>query len=156
MTRFQILACAAVGLTAAASAQVKPISRADYLKVVDNRFNGADSNHDGQVTRAEALAQQQRDLEGARTQLNAKFTTEFNRLDTNHDGKLSLQEFLAGIPAMKTAESPDQMIARLDANHDGKISAQEFRAPEMAKFDRVDANHDGIVTPQEQQAAGRK
>ena len=156
MTRFLIIGCAAAALASAAGAQDKPIPRAQYQQVVDNRFNSADANHDGQVTKAEALAQQQRDFEKTKAQLVQRFTTEFNRLDTNRDGRLSLQEFLAGIPPIKPTESTDAMIARLDTNHDGKISAAEFRTPEMAKFNRVDANHDGIVTPQEIQAARGK
>jgi Ca2+-binding EF-hand superfamily protein len=158
VTRFLVIGCAGAALASVAAAQTapKPITRAQYQQVVDNRFNKADINHDGQVTKPEAVAQQQRDLDAAKTQLNQKFTVEFNRLDTNRDGKLNLQEFLAGVPVIKSTETADQMIARLDTNRDGKISAEEFRAPEMAKFNRVDANHDGIVTPQEQQAAGRK
>ena len=156
VTRFLIAGCVGLALASAAAAQNKPIARADYVKVVDGHFNGADTNHDGQLTRAEVAAQQQRDLERAKAQLDQRLTSEFTRLDTNRDGKLSLPEFLAGVPPVKTAESADQMIARLDANHDGKISADEFRNPELAKFNRVDANHDGIVTPQEQQAASKR
>ena len=158
MKPIKILGCAAFAVGAAASAQTapKPISRADYIKVVSDRFNAADTNHDGQVTKAEAMAQQQRDLEKTKAQLIQKFTGEFNQLDTNRDGKLTLAEFLAGAPTVKPNQTADQLIARLDTNHDGKISADEFRNPELAKFNRVDANHDGIVTPQEQQAAAKR
>jgi EF-hand domain pair/EF hand len=156
--RLMIIGLAGIALAPAASAQnaPKPIPRADYIKTIDARFNGADANHDGQVTKAEALAQQQRDLAGAKGRVNQQLQESFNRLDTNHDGKLSLQEFMGAAPPVKVAEGPDQMIARLDTNKDGKISAAEFRAPELAKFNRVDANHDGIVTPQEIQAARGK
>jgi len=158
VTRFHILACAAMAVSAAASAQTapKPIARADYIKTVDDHFNGADTNHDGFVSRAELIAQQQRDLDAAKGRINQQLTAKFNQLDTNHDGKLTLQEFLGATPPLKVNETPDQMLARLDANHDGKISAAEFRDPELAKFNRIDTNHDGVVTVQELQAAAAR
>jgi Ca2+-binding EF-hand superfamily protein len=63
---------------------------------------------------------------------------------------------MAAAPPLRTAESPEQMIARLDSNHDGKVSADEFRAPELAKFNRIDANHDGVVSPDEIKAAASR
>ena len=158
MNRFQILACATIALGAAASAQnaPKPVSRGDYLKIVDGRFNNADTNHDGFVSKAEMVAQQQRDVQQAKAALAKKLQDEFKRLDTNHDGKLSLEEFMAAAPAIRVGENADQMMQRLDTNHDGRMSAEEWRSPELAKFNRVDANHDGIVTPAEQQAFNKK
>jgi Ca2+-binding EF-hand superfamily protein len=159
VTRFHILACAGIAISAMASAQnaPKPVARADYIKAVDDHFNGADANHDGFISRAELVAQQQRDLEAAKGRINQQLQIRFNQLDTNHDGKLSLQEFMGVTPALKVNETPEQMLARLDSNHDGKISAAEFRDPELAKFNKIDANHDGVVSVQELQgAAGRK
>src|SRR5206468_12759903 len=103
VTRFHILACAATGLSAAASAQnaPKPVARADYIKVVDGHFNGADTNHDGFISRAELVAQQQRDLDAAKGRINQQLQTKFNQLDTNHDGKLSIQEFMGIAPPLK-------------------------------------------------------
>ena len=155
MTRLPILACAAIALGGAASAQSaqKPISRADYIKTVDGRFNNMDANHDGFLSRAEMAAQAQRDLDLGKAKINQQLVASFNKLDTNHDGKLTLQEFMGAAPAIKLGETPDQIVQRLDSNHDGRISTAEFRDPEVAKFNRVDANHDGIATPQEVQAA---
>jgi Ca2+-binding EF-hand superfamily protein len=158
MTRLQILACLGIALGTAAAAQnaPKPVSRADFIKTGDSQFSGADTNHDGFMSRAELAAQQQRDLDRAKANLNQQFTAKFSQLDTNHDGKLSVQEFIGGVPQLKVADPADQMLARLDANHDGKISAEEFRNSRLAAFNRMDANHDGIVTPQEIQAAKGK
>lgn len=158
MTRSQILASVGIALGAAAGAQnaPKPIARADYIKTVDGRFNGADTNHDGFISKAEVTAQEVRDVATTQAKVNQALQASFTRLDTNHDGKLTLQEFLGAAPPLKSAESPEQMIARFDTNHDGKISAAEYRAPELAKFNKVDANHDGVATPQEIQAANGK
>src|SRR5260221_10485199 len=141
-------------LSSAATAQnaPRPITRSDYLKTTDNQFNGADTNHDGFISRAELLAQQQRDLDTARANLNRTFTAQFNRLDTNHDGKLTLQEFLAGVPPLHVGVPAEQMLQQLDTNHDGKVSAEEFRNSRLAAFNRADVNHDGIVTPAEAQS----
>ncbi|MFL6720743.1 MAG: EF-hand domain-containing protein [Sphingomonas sp.] len=162
MTRSLTFACAAIfGVSStAALAQAapagKPISRSAYMGTVEARFATVDTNHDGVITRAELVAQQQRDLDQARAKINGQFQAKFKQLDTNHDGQLSMQEFLAAVPTLNS-ENTDEALKRLDANHDGKISADEFRAPELAKFAKVDANHDGVVTPEEiKAAAGRK
>ena len=155
MARFLILALAAITLGSAAAAQnaPKPISRADYVKLVSGRFNTMDTNHDGKISKDEFVVQQQKDLAQARANLEAKLRDAFKRLDTNKDGVLSLPEFLGSASTINTTETPDQLLQRLDSNHDGKVSAEEFLGPELAKFNKVDANHDGVVTPDEVRAA---
>lgn len=142
---------------AAAGAQApqspKPISRTDYLKSVDARFNQIDADHDGTISKEELAAELQREMQAANARIAQQLRERFRQLDTNHDGQLSLQEFMAIQPTIHPSESPEQMLQRLDVNHDGKVSADEFRAPEIAKFNRLDTNHDGIVTPAEINAA---
>jgi len=156
VTRIQFLVCAAIVVSGPALAQQKPVSRADYLKIVDSHFNGADTNHDGFLSNAEIVAQQGRDLAGAKAKLNQQLLLKFNQLDTNHDGKLTPQEFNGVAPPMQVSETAAQLMQRLDTNHDGKMSAEEWRAPELAKFSKVDLNHDGVVTPAEIQTANKK
>jgi len=156
------LACASATIALAATVdaqaqQQKPVSRADYVKTVDGRFNQIDSNHDGKISKEELVAQQQRELQLAKSKIAQQLQVKFKQLDTNKDGQLSLQEFMAAQPPIRTSETPEQLLARFDSNRDGKISAEEWRGPELAKFNRIDANHDGIVTPDEMKAAaGRK
>jgi Ca2+-binding EF-hand superfamily protein len=133
----------------------KPISRSDFIKILDNRFNSIDTNHDGKISREELIAAQQRDLAAANARIRQQLEAKFRQLDTNHDGSLSLQEFMALAPAIKTTETPDEMLKRLDKNHDGTVSLEEFRAADLAKFDAADTNHDGVVTPAEAQAYAR-
>ena len=152
-------ALAALGLSAAALAQTgpKPVSRADFLKTIDNRFAVADANKDGGVAKSELVVLQQKELQQAKSTFQQQILGRFKQLDTNKDGALSPQEFVAIAPAVRTAETPDQLLKTLDSNGDGKISQAEFRAPQIAKFNKVDANRDGIATPEEmRKAAGGK
>jgi Ca2+-binding EF-hand superfamily protein len=148
-------ALAALSLSAPLLAQTgpKPVSRADFLKDIDNRFAAADTNKDGAVAKAELVTLQQKELQQAKAGLNQQLQARFRQLDTNKNGALSLQEFAALAPAMRTAETPDQLLKTLDSNGDGKISNAEFRAPQLAKFNNVDANRDGIATPEEMRKA---
>jgi Ca2+-binding EF-hand superfamily protein len=139
------------------AAQPKPVSRADFVKNIDGRFNTIDTNHDGKVTKEEVAAQEQRELQLAKTRIAQQLQAKFKQLDTNKDGQLSVQEFMAAAPPIRNAETADQVLQRLDSNHDGKVTADEFRNPELAKFNKVDANRDGVVTPEEVKAAtGRR
>jgi Ca2+-binding EF-hand superfamily protein len=147
----------ATGSAALAQNPPKNISRADYTKTLDMRFNAMDANHDGKITRDEMAAAQQRDLQLARSKIAQQLQAKFKQLDTNHDGQLSLAEFMAAAPPISANETPEQLLQRYDSNHDGNVTLDEFHAPELAKFAKVDANHDGVVTPEElKAAAGRR
>lgn len=154
------LVCASLlsttGSAALAQAAPKPVSRADFVKTIDGRFNAIDTNHDGKITKDELSAQQQRELQQARSRIAQQLQAKFGQLDTNKDGQLSAQEFMAAAPAIRSAETPDQLLQQFDSNHDGRISADEFRNPELAKFNQVDANHDGVITPDEVKAAASR
>ena len=158
--RLPLLASAslAIGMTSTVEAQQppKPITRSDYIKNVDARFNAIDTNHDGKISKEEMAAEQQHELQQAKAAIVKRMEEQFRQLDTNKDGVLSLQEFMAAAPPVRTSETPDQVMARLDADHDGTVSIEEFRAPELVKFNRIDTNHDGVVTPDELRAAQGK
>lgn len=159
MTKILILAAAAtvIPFTAAWAQpqQAKPVSRSDFIKTLDARFNQMDTNHDGKVTKEELAAELQREIQMANAKIAQQLEAKFRQLDTNHDGQLSLKEFMAAQPTLHPNETPDQMMQRFDANHDGKITLDEYRAPDLAKFNAADANHDGVVTPAEAQAYNR-
>jgi Ca2+-binding EF-hand superfamily protein len=160
--RISLLA-AGLALASTASAQGAPaakqapkqISKADFTKNLDSRFANMDTNHDGQLDKAEIAAAQAKAVQQAQAVEQQRLEAEFKKLDTNHDNQLSLAEFKAAAPSLKTNETPDQMVSQLDTNKDGKISTAEYRAPQLANFDKADTNHDGIVTAQELAAARR-
>ena len=148
-----LMAIASPALGQAAGNAPKPVSKADYLKTIDSRFGAIDTNHDGIITKVELTAAEQNVGQQLTTARNQKMRDQFNKLDTNKDGKLSFDEFMAAAPAVRAAQTPDQIIQMYDKNKDGKVSAEEFRAPELAKFQKVDTNHDGIASLEEIKAA---
>jgi Ca2+-binding EF-hand superfamily protein len=159
ITRLSILAAAAIASTAGAQTPAQApqsISKADYTKNVDANFAALDANKDGALSKDEVTAAQAKVLQQAQAEEQQRIQAEFTKLDTNKDNQLSLAEFKAVAPAVRAAETPDQMVAQLDTNKDGKISAAEYRAPKIANFDKADANHDGTVTAQELAAARKR
>src|SRR5437764_4729905 len=154
VTRFQILACAAIAMSSSVTAQNAPqsLTRAALTAKLDENFKAVDTNHDGFLSASELQAAQGRDLQKAQAQARAQLQVRFNQLDTNKDGKLTFDEF-AAIGTVKANATPAQILQQLDTNHDGKVSADEFRAPRVAAFNKADLNHDGTVTAAEAQSA---
>lgn len=132
-----------------------------------------DANHDGQITRAEAIA-------GA----DARFA----KLDTNGDGQITPDEMKARRDAMRAkwqqrrAARGDQpagqpgpdgqpsmggqhgmrghhggmMMRGLDADNNGTITKAEAEAAATKHFDMIDTNHDGVIDQTEMAAAKAK
>lgn len=149
------------------------ISRAVFLKHVEDRFARLDANRDGSVDRSEAgappeLAAAPRGPRG-RGDPNASF----DRMDANRDGAISRSEYLAyrarGPRGRGSAAGPDgaarprraslgwgftgRWFDRVDADRDGRISLAEAQRAATSLFDRLDTNHDGSLSPDERAAA---
>lgn len=97
----------------------------------------ADTNHDGIITREEAVASS--DLM-------------FDRLDANHDGMVTPDEMRATRDAMRPAGAPPagDMGATAPPPPAGApmgrtLSRQQWHDRALGQFDRLDANHDGKV-----------
>jgi Ca2+-binding EF-hand superfamily protein len=93
----------------------------------------ADSNGDGQITRAEAQA--------ARAAM-------FDRLDANSDGFISAEERAAA----SAASARRRGMQRVDANNDGQISRAEFTGSPMRLFDHFDADNNDVLSASEVEA----
>ena len=106
----------------------------------------ADTNHDGVITKDEAIAASDR---------------RFDEIDANHDGKITSDEMMAYRDRMMArrgggdnaspppppggAKHMPGMGRRADPNGDGVITRDEYRARAIERFDRMDANHDGKI-----------
>ena len=106
------------------------------------RFDKADTNKDGKLSRAEATDYFVTDL--------------FESRDTNHDKKLTWQEW--NVPGADVSKA---RFDSRDTNKDGVISLDEAlvagrKDSYFAKaFVAADTNKDGFVTKQEAQEIGR-
>lgn len=122
MLKFLPLSLALLAIAAPAAAQDSRLAAA---------FDGADTNSDGLITRAE---------------FSTSRLARFDKMDRNNDGAISR----ADLPRMKRAAEKlgpliDLMVKQSDANGDGKVSRQEMANGPMPMFDRADTNGDGSV-----------
>lgn len=171
MSQFKFATAAAVLLAAsvpavaapttklAQAAPAKPaaaqsaITRADFLKNIDDSYKKVDGNGDGVVVRAELEAAQGNQARAVDLVLAKRRQDAFARLDTDKNGSLSLAEFDAGATQPKRPPADvAAAMARLDGNKDSKVTLVEYRAPALANFDKMDANKDGKVTAKERAA----
>lgn len=173
-----LAALAAVPALAQASADAparhrtaRPITRAVFLKHVEDRFARLDVNHDGYIDRNEAGAPAGTTA-GPRGRGRGDPNASFDRMDANHDGSISRAEYLAyrsrgprgargatadGAPRPHRASLgwgfTGRWFDRVDADRDGRISLAEAQRAATALFDRLDTNHDGTLSPEERTAA---
>jgi len=84
------------------------------LARMDAEFTKLDTNHDGQLSKAEFMVAAPQAPTTAPTGADA-----LAQLDKNHDGKVTVEEFSASRLAL---------FDKLDTNHDGTISATEREA----------------------------
>ncbi|GEM_PF-1013902 len=120
-----------------------------------NGFNALDTNHDGKISRQEAITGQ---------------TKRFHAMDTNGNGKISRSEFRHAMTQRygslaKMGPRRRRLINkrintwfnRLDKNGNGQISLSEYQNAMSAYFDHLDHNNDGELEPDElKQALGSK
>ncbi|MEO9131960.1 MAG: hypothetical protein ABI240_12200, partial [Sphingomonas sp.] len=92
----------------------------------------ADTNGDGNISRAEFMAQAE---------------ARFARMDKNGDGFITADE-MGG----RAGRGPGGGMMAADADHDGKISRAEFMAQTAQRFTKLDANGDGQISGDEMKA----
>lgn len=129
------------------------------------RFDRADANHDGTLTKHEAEAAGRERFDEADADRDGRLTPDEMRaafearrqeraevrlreLDGDGDGSVSVDEFLA---------HPGR-LGRLDADGDGAVERDEAPEGERAQrvFDRADGDGDGRISESEAQAVRRR
>jgi Ca2+-binding EF-hand superfamily protein len=103
-----------------------------------SRFDQADANHDGKLSRDEASDYLVMEI--------------FDSRDANHDGKMTEQEWTGGDPSRVAG------FKKRDANHDGVVTKEEAIAYGRAHgvvnkiMKEADTNHDGYLERSEVKA----
>lgn len=126
------------GRDAASAPNGGPDSGADGARSAGANEQGLgafDSDHDGQLTKAE---------------LESGLLDKFHKTDTNGDGVLSATEIRVLNDQLLSQPGGSPVI---DWNADGRIDMAEFASQWRTNFDRSDVNTDGILDPRE--LAGR-
>ncbi|MDX3852396.1 EF-hand domain-containing protein [Streptomyces sp. AK02-01A] len=101
-----------------------------YTKVWEELAAQADTDGDGQISRAEfesafAGADQGKGLQA----INRAIDAEFELADSDGDGMLSRDELSRMLRAFRVPQSElDTAVAALDQDGDGQVSAEEYRA----------------------------
>lgn len=129
------IAALALAIAIAAPASAQLFGGGDPM----DAFEGADTNHDGVVTRAEFVAAR---------------AARFDKMDRNGDGFISRDDFKRVLRFRPQAgQKVDAFIAQADSNGDHKVSRAEMAAAPTPIFSVADANRDGVVDQAELAAA---
>jgi len=99
-------------------------------------FSEADTNHDGNIDKAEAQAMHDK---------------HFEQMDANHDGKISKEEWAAGCKHNAGHNKSSMGFTKADKDNDGTLDKEEAKSlPNVSKhFDEIDTDKDGTVSPTE-------
>lgn len=173
MKRSLIIGGAIAALSIPAVAQMtdrqeraEPMTRAQIEARIKQRFDRADTNRDGAVTRDEIAERREARREDRRDRA-------FARMDADGNGSISRAEFddAGERRAERRAERgakrmgkhhgrrhamAGMMWGRADANDDGRITLSEALARPLERFDRADSNRDGTLTLEERRDAREK
>ena len=123
------------------------ITRAEFVDARMQRLTAMDTNSDGTITSAERTAAKQ-------ARRAERMTGRFDRLDTDRNGSVSRAEFEArpdrggrghgGERMRRGGPRGERMAAHREAR--GPLVIAEAEARTTAAFARMDANNDGVVT----------
>jgi len=158
----------------------EPVTRAAIEARVKARFDRADANRDGFVTRDEVRARAEARRGQRQERRSERRERRFEQLDANNDGSISRAEFDAprgvhtGDRGERRAMRSDRRgqrfahrggrggmmggfgghgFAAMDSDRDGRISLAEANRQALGWFDGVDTDRDGAISQAEREAA---
>lgn len=117
------------------------ITRAEAMAAADAKFAKLDTNGDGQITRAEIQAKQDARRAKWQERRAARADQPQGAPQPGTDG----QHPHMGHGMHRPGGRHGDMMKRLDTNNDGVITKAEAEAAAMQRFDKMDANHDGRI-----------
>ena len=136
MTKYLLIATAAVALASAAGAQ-----------------DTAPAQPQGQAAPGANLGGNWLQADQTRSQALQRADLMFQRLDSNKDGTLTREEAQSAGPQMgRGGARVERLMARLFGSAQSVTQAQ-FQAQALARFDRLDLDRNGVVTAAERQQA---
>jgi hypothetical protein len=124
-----------------------PTTRAGLDAAIAARFAAADTNHDGQIDRAEAAAA----IGLAAQAVSRRSGSALFDVETGPDGRPRLS--LSEDGPLGQRGMFDTLFAQIDANDDDRLSLPEVQNAARAQFDMADRNRDGTLSPAELNAA---
>lgn len=133
-----------------------PIVLSEMEGRIDERFNTADVNNDGQLSMAElATVERKHKRKGKKRHRKNRPDSDavFSALDSDGSGELSKPEFSRDNQrAVRKQLKNEQRFAKLDSNNSGSIERSEFGG-RLERLRAADTNADGEVTRDEMRAA---
>lgn len=136
-----------------------PIVLSEMEQRIDERFNTADVNNDGQLSMAEmaTIKPAHHKMKRKNKRKNKKDRPNsdavFSALDADGSGELSKGEFSSeNRRAVRKQLKAEKRFAKLDADNSGSIERHEFGG-RLERLRAADTNADGSVTRDEMRAA---
>jgi Ca2+-binding EF-hand superfamily protein len=133
---------------------------AKLAKLIDQRFAGVDSNHDGTISRDEFTAWQRQMGSPDAADLTVEAEND-RQLDQAAAEKADGQHRWGhhggeGAGELLVAPVDANLIVNADSNHDMALSLAEDLAWQDARFDAADSDHDGELSESEIRALRQK
>lgn len=127
------------------------ISSADREALANQRFDAADADGDGTISREEfaAIRENRQERMGERRERRAEMRAQAGQRSAEGGERMARRDGRRG-GAMRGARG---LLRAADADANGAVSQEEFVSAALARFDAADANNDGTLTREERRNA---